>query len=108
MASRIGSGVNMTSRPPGARRLVFLPGLVNLGFIKAAIRRSAWLVVLLVVVGLIGGFGAYVKFPPTYQASASVLLTISPYEDTLTAPANNVSMAMTTPVAALALQKLGL
>ena len=86
----------------------FVPGLVNLGFIKAAIRRSAWLVVLLVVVGVIGGFAAYVKFPPTYQASASVLLTISPYEDTLTSSANNVSMAMTTPVAALALQKLGL
>jgi capsular polysaccharide biosynthesis protein len=86
----------------------FVPGLVNLGFIKAAIRRSAGFVALLTTVGLIGGFGAYVKFPPAYQASASVLLTISPYEDTLTAPANNQSMAATTPVAALAVQKLGL
>ena len=37
-----------------------------------------------------------------------MLLTLSPYEDTLTAPANNQAMAETSPVAALALHKLGL
>jgi capsular polysaccharide biosynthesis protein len=59
-------------------------------------------------VGLIGGIGVYVKYPHSYQATASVFLTISPYEDTLTAVANNQAMAATSPVATIALKKLGL
>ena len=86
----------------------FAPGLVGLGFIKAAIRRRAWFLFLLTVVGLIGGFGAYVKSPHSYQASASVLITLSPYEDSLTAATNNQAIADTTPVAALAVRQLGL
>jgi capsular polysaccharide biosynthesis protein len=86
----------------------FVPGLVNLGFIKAAIRRSVLFVSLLAAVGLIGGIGVYVKYPHSYQATASVFLTISPYEDTLTAVANNQAMAATSPVATIALKKLGL
>ena len=35
----------------------FVPGLVNLGFIKAAIWRSVWFVSLLAAVGLLGGLG---------------------------------------------------
>jgi len=86
----------------------FVPGLVNLGFLKAAIRRSVLFVSLLAAVGLIGGIGVYVKYPHSYQATASVFLTISPYEDTLTAVANNQAMAATSPVATIALKKLGL
>ena len=86
----------------------FVPGLVNLGFIKAAIRRSALFVSLMAAVGLVGGIGVYVKYPHSYQATASVFLTISPYEDTLTAVANNQAMAATSPVATIALKKLGL
>lgn len=92
----------------GNRRGDFVPGLVNLGFITAAIRRSAWLVSFLAAAGLIAGLGVYVKKPHSYQATASVLLTISPYEDNLTAVANNQAMAATSPVAAIALKKLGL
>jgi capsular polysaccharide biosynthesis protein len=86
----------------------FVPGLVNLGFITAAIRRSVLFVSLLAAVGLCGGIGVYVKYPHSYQATASVFLTISPYEDTLTAVANNQAMAATSPVATIALKKLGL
>ena len=86
----------------------FVPGLVNLGFIKAAIRRSVWFVSVLAAVGLCGGIGVFVKYPHSYQATASVFLTISPYEDTLTAVANNQAMAATSPVATIALKKLGL
>ena len=93
-----------TGNPPAD----FVPGLVNLGFIKGAIRRSAWFVSLLAAAGVLGGVGAYVKYPHSYQASASLLLTTSPYEDTQTAVANNLAMAKTSPVAALALHKLGL
>ena len=86
----------------------FVPGLVNLGFIKAAIRRSVWFVSVLAAIGLCGGIGVFVKYPHSYQATASVFLTISPYEDTLTAVANNQAMAATSPVATIALKKLGL
>ena len=86
----------------------FAPGLVSLGFIKAAIRRSARFLFVMAAVGLLGGFGYYVKAPPSYQASASVLLTLSPYENNLTAPADNQAIAETSAVAELAVQKLGL
>ena len=85
----------------------FVPGLVNLGFIKAAIFRSAWFVSFLAAVGLFGGLGVYVKYPHSYQASASLLVTLSPYEDNQSASTNNQAMAQTSSVAALAMRKLG-
>jgi capsular polysaccharide biosynthesis protein len=86
----------------------FAPGLVSLGFLKAAIRRSARFLLVMAAVGLLGGFGYYVKSPHSYQASASVLITLSPYENNLTAPADNPAIAETSAVAELAVQKLGL
>jgi capsular polysaccharide biosynthesis protein len=86
----------------------FVPGLVSLGFIKAAVRRSARFLFIMAIVGLLGGFGYYVKSPPSYQASASVLLTLSPYENNLTASLDNQVLAKTPAVAELAVQKLGL
>jgi capsular polysaccharide biosynthesis protein len=86
----------------------FAPGLVSLGFIKAAIRRSARFLFVMTIVGLLGGFGYYVKSPHSYQASASVLLTLSPYENALTIVADNQAIAKTSAVAELAEQKLGL
>jgi capsular polysaccharide biosynthesis protein len=86
----------------------FVPGLVNLGFIKAAIWRSVWFVTFLAAVGLLGGLAYYVKYPKAYQASASLLITLSPYEESQTASFNNQAMAETSSVAALAMHKLGL
>jgi capsular polysaccharide biosynthesis protein len=86
----------------------FASGLVSLGFIKAAIRRSARFLFVMAAVGLLGGFGYYVKASDSYQASASVLITLSPYENSLTAPTDNQAIAETTAVAELAMQKLGL
>jgi capsular polysaccharide biosynthesis protein len=86
----------------------FAPGLVSLGFVKAAIGRSARFLFIMTVVGLLGGFGYYVKSPHSYQASASVLLTLGPYENSLTAPTDNQAIAKTSAVAELAVQKLGL
>ena len=86
----------------------FVPGLVSLGFIKAAIRRSAWFLLVMAVVGLIVGFGVYVTSPHEYQASASLLITLSPYEDSQTAAVNNQAMAETRAVAGLAVNELGL
>jgi capsular polysaccharide biosynthesis protein len=86
----------------------FAPGLVSLGFLKAAIRRSARFLLVMAALGLLGGFVYYVEAPRSYQASASVLLTLSPYENNLTAPADNPAIAETSAVAELAVQKLGL
>ncbi len=90
------------------RSVDFPPGLVSLGFIKAAIRRSARFLFVMAAVGLLGGFGYYVKAPHSYQASASVVLTLSPYENDQTAPTDNQVIAKTSAVAELAVQKLGL
>ena len=48
------------------------------------------------------------KSPHSYQASASVLLTLSPYENPQTAATDNQAIAKTSAVAGLAVQKLGL
>ncbi len=85
----------------------FVPDLVSLGFIKAAIRRSVWFLFVMTVVGLFVGFGVYVESPHEYQASASLLLTLGPYEGQ-TAAADNQAMAKTAPVAGLAVHELGL
>jgi capsular polysaccharide biosynthesis protein len=90
------------------RSAEFASGLVSLGFIKAAVRRSARFLFIMTVVGLLAGFGEYVKSPHSYQASASVLLTLDPYENPLTAVNDNQAIAKTSSVAGLALQKLGL
>jgi capsular polysaccharide biosynthesis protein len=85
-----------------------VPGLVSLGFIKAAVWRSAWFLLAMAVVGLIVGFGVYVTSPHEYQASASLLITLSPYEDSQSAAVNNQAMAETRAVAGLAVNELGL
>jgi capsular polysaccharide biosynthesis protein len=84
------------------------PALVSLGFITAAVRRSALFLFVLAVIGPIIGLGLYFKTPHPYQASASILLTHGPTEDIQTAAANNLAMAETHAVAGLVVQELGL
>lgn len=86
----------------------FAPGLVSLGFIKAAVRRSALFVSVAALAGLILGLGAYTATPHHYQASATILLTHGPYEDVQTAANNNQALAKTRTVAASAEHDLGL
>jgi capsular polysaccharide biosynthesis protein len=86
----------------------FVPGLVSLGFIGAAIRRSARFLFVMAVVGLLVGGAVYKETPHPYQASASILLTLSPYENSQTAAADNQALAQTRTVAGLAEQALGL
>ena len=85
----------------------FVPRLVSLGFIKAAIRRTAWFWCTTAIIGLFLGLGLYVASPHEYQASTSLLLTLAPSEDVNTAAANNQVMAESRSVAGLALQALG-
>ena len=83
-------------------------GLVSLGFLKAALRRSRWFVCVFAVLGFLAGFGAYVATPHPYQAATSVLLELGPYEDINTSAADNQALLESRAVAELAVQKLGL
>jgi capsular polysaccharide biosynthesis protein len=86
----------------------FSGGLASVGFIKAALRRSAWVWCLTAVIGLLLGLALLVVAPPAYQATTSVLLTHSPLEDPLSAMGTDTATAQSTAVAALALRQLGL
>ena len=82
--------------------------LVSVGFLTAAIRRSAWFCCIMAVVGFLIGCGYYVTSPPAYQASASIFLTDGPYENPLTAATDDQALAQSRTVAGLAVHKLGL
>ncbi len=83
-------------------------GFVNLGFIRAAIRRNLRFCVAAGLIGLIAGLALYVKFPPASQASTSVFITNNPNQDAVSAMLTNVTLAESRPVAQAALDKLGL
>jgi capsular polysaccharide biosynthesis protein len=83
-------------------------GLVSLGFITAALKRRRRLWCATAAAGLLLSCGLYLKSPPTYQASTSLLLTPGPYENIQTAPANDQAMAQSVSVAGLAVHELGL
>lgn len=93
---------------PETRPADFGAGLVSLGFIKSAIRRSVRLWGVLALVGLFVGVGAFKALPRAYRATASVLLMLGPYDNFQTAAANNQAIAVTPAVAGLAVQQLGL
>jgi len=82
-------------------------GLVSLGFIWAAIGRGARLWCVMAIVGLLVGVGYYVKFPPAYKASTSVLLTYGPDESPASAVFDSQAIAQSHTVAQLAMDKLG-
>lgn len=86
----------------------FAAGLVGLGFIRAALRRSAGWWCGTAVAGLLIGCAFYLASPPTYQASASVLLTLGPGEDVNTTAADAQAIVQSDTVAGLAVRKLGL
>lgn len=83
-------------------------GLVGLGFITSALKRRRRLWSTLGVIGLLLACGLYVKSPPGYQASTSLLLTLGPYENVLTAANDNQEMAQSLSVAGAAEHQLGL
>ena len=84
------------------------PGLVSLGFIRAAIRRSVRFWSALAIVGLVVGIGFNMKYPASYKASTSVLITYGPNDNPTSAVLDNQAIAESRSTAALALRKLGL
>jgi uncharacterized protein involved in exopolysaccharide biosynthesis len=83
-------------------------GLASLSFITAAIRRRTRVWCLAAVAGLLLGSGLYVLHPPRYEASTEILLVLGPNEDLNTQIQTDAALARSRPVAAIALQKLGL
>jgi len=83
------------------------PGLVSLGFIQAAIRRSARIWCSLGIVGLLAGVGLFVLRPTGDQAETNLLLAQPPG-----APAgwiaDDQAIAQSRTVAGIALRQLGL
>lgn len=82
--------------------------LVSLGFIAAALRRSAWFWRVMAVVGLLAGAGWYLKAPPTYQASTRLWLTVGAESQPGTAILEDQTLAQSNTVAGLTLRNLGL
>jgi capsular polysaccharide biosynthesis protein len=83
-------------------------GLVSLGFLWAALRRTARVWCILAVVGLLVGVAYYVKFPPPHKASTSVLLVDDPSQDPIYEAQTDVVLAESLPVAAAVIHQLGL
>jgi len=96
------------SAAPEVRSADLAPGIVSLGFITAAVRRSGLFLLIMAIVGPIVGMGVYAATPHAYQASASVLLTLSPFENSQTVASDNQAIAETSAVAGLAVHALGL
>jgi capsular polysaccharide biosynthesis protein len=83
-------------------------GLANLGFFTAVLRRKTRVWCLTAVVGLVIGTGLYVKFPPAYHATATVLLVYNSNVTPSVQVTNEESMAASRPVAARVVQELKL
>jgi len=83
-------------------------GLVSLGFVGAALRRGRRLWLTTAVVGLLIGLGIVVKFPPSFQASTTVLLANNPFENAAFAALDDQAIVQSRTIAGVALKKVGL
>jgi capsular polysaccharide biosynthesis protein len=86
----------------------FNAGLASLGFIRAAIRRSARFCGAAAVIGMLIGSAVYVETPHAVQASTTLLLTVGPESVAGTAIQDDVAIAQSHAVAGLAVAKLKL
>jgi capsular polysaccharide biosynthesis protein len=86
----------------------FNAGLASLGFIRAAIRRSARFLAVMAVVGLLIGAAVYVATPHSAQASTTLLLTVGPESVPGTAIQDDVAIAQSRTVAGRVVHKLNL
>ena len=80
----------------------------SLGFIGAALKRSTLLLCIIAMFGILIGYGFYVKYPPAFYATTSVLLTNNPNTNPGEEIQNNVALAQSQGVAGRAVQQLGL
>lgn len=83
-------------------------GLINLGFIRAALRRKLKLWGGLAMIGLIAGLGFLAVLPPAQQASTTMLLQSPPASASGAAIADDQTMIESRTIAAAAIRRLGL
>jgi capsular polysaccharide biosynthesis protein len=83
-------------------------GLVSLGFLWAALKRTARFWGTLAVVGLIIGAGYAVKHPPAHAATVSILLVDDPNEVPANEAQTDIILAESLPVATAVVKQLGL
>jgi len=83
-------------------------GLTDLGFIRAAIRRSTRFLGAMAVAGLLIGSAVYVTSPHAAQASTTLLLTIGPEATPSSGIQDDATIAQSRAVAGLVLHKLRL
>ncbi len=81
-------------------------GLVNLGFFTAALRRSAWVWCLTAVAGLLIGSALFVKYPPAYHATATVLLVDNTNQNPAVVVLTDQSLAQSETVASRVVRAL--
>jgi capsular polysaccharide biosynthesis protein len=81
--------------------------LVNLGFIRASLRRSKRLWAGLAVLGLLLGIAMSATRPHTSEASTTLLLTVGPEGQPGIAILNDQAVAQSRGVAGIAVRKLG-
>jgi len=86
----------------------FNAGLASVGFIRAAIRRSARIWGAIAVAGMLIGCAVSIATPHAAQASTTLLLTVGPEPVAGTAIQNDAAMAQSRAVAELVVRKLGL
>jgi capsular polysaccharide biosynthesis protein len=86
----------------------FNAGLASLGFIRAAVRRSARFWGAVAVAGMLLGSAVYVTTPHAVQASTTLLLTVGPEAVAGTAIQDDVAIAQSRAVAGLVVDKLKL
>jgi capsular polysaccharide biosynthesis protein len=86
----------------------YATGIVSLGFIATALRRSVWLWAAIALAAMLAGLGLFVTFPPAYKATTTVLL--KPFPDTQPTDGilTDIAMAESRTVAQSAVQRLGL
>jgi capsular polysaccharide biosynthesis protein len=83
-------------------------GLVNLRFFTGALRRSAGVWCLIAVLGLLIGSALFVKYPPAFHATASVLLGDDPTQNPAIEVQTDISLAQSQTVAGTVVQELKL
>lgn len=83
-------------------------GLVSLAFIKSALRRRSRLWCTTAAIGLLLGVGLYVKYPPAYKATTSVLLAESSSQQSNAPIQTDAALAQSRTVAASVVRQLGL
>jgi capsular polysaccharide biosynthesis protein len=99
-----GNDFEADDEPPSA----FVASFVSLGFITAALRRSARLWCVTAAVGLLLGIGVYTTHPSAYQASTTILLVPDPGEQPGDSILTDVALAQSRAVAGRVVEKLGL